>query len=709
MQAESRNGSTTALFVGIVDSADKGTKNAPQRLLWSGGGNKISQDTKLLQGMLPDARPREGKFAPYKHGVRHEITRQTSANTDKYKVFPFILKIAAAALFTFRLPTTSSLSQAAEPFATSNMRFTICALTLSALSAVSAITITKPDSSGWKNGTVTSCTNQYGMDQCIGRPISLHHPAARHKHSLSNQPNGYWCVNGPFPPDSWLILCAAANNVQTAAGTASFELPIVPQVQTYVIEFVNISDINQVYASSTTFPVVDVPQSASASVTATTPSATSATSTITTSTVSSSSSTAAPASTSPVTNGALGLQAPAVIAGLLAMLAFNRGQRNCSVQLHLSRVGDYVIIYVATATRFPDEHRANYCYRVLAGAFTCALLARAVLISSTWAQRTRDCLGNEDLQANTSDTLFLAALLSFETSLCHPRCRSAVYNSLDRANLNSSSSTMISTLVILLLSFIYVQALVITQPDATGWPRNSGFMTVRWTTSPSDPPLRTFPRPRDHSSSTFPPYQYPSVLNGRQTYQLLFVDSTNLTRVGPGHINNLTYIPHHQFPTNNLRLVLFRNYHPKDSHRYIICTTIDISTRFINDLGNTNCQQHPINAHVHNSVYHEHLGNNTTGNCYRDSYSRSGVVVCSYKFRRTTRVDVWMGWAVRCVLSSSVEGVDARFMRDEAGFVVVLRFIPGPSAYCIVLGLEAAKRNKKYRSLENLFAYPIVH
>ncbi|GAB1525668.1 hypothetical protein RhiTH_008831 [Rhizoctonia solani] len=248
--------------------------------------------------MLPDARPREGKFAPYKHGVRHEITRQTSANTDKYKVFPFILKIAAAALFTFRLPTTSSLSQAAEPFATSNMRFTICALTLSALSAVSAITITKPDSSGWKNGTVTTEWT-----------------------SVSGDPSVFTIQLRDTNTPSVINPMAIANNVQTAAGTASFELPIVPQVQTYVIEFVNISDINQVYASSTTFPVVDVPQSASASVTATTPSATSATSTITTSTVSSSSSTAAPASTSPVTNGALGLQAPAVIAGLLAMLA----------------------------------------------------------------------------------------------------------------------------------------------------------------------------------------------------------------------------------------------------------------------------------------------------------------------------------------------------------------------------------------------------
>ncbi|CAE6408905.1 unnamed protein product [Rhizoctonia solani] len=124
---------------------------------------------------------------------------------------------------------------------------------------------------------------------------------------------------------------------------------------------------------------------------------------------------------------------------------------------------------------------------------------------------------------------------------------------------------MISTLVILLLSFIYVQALVITQPDATGWPRNSGFMTVRWTTSPSDPPIFTMllrdaselsvVNPLAVGESWFAVIQLEG-LNLRmlflaanvpsssgsfqlnlptvpvsQTYQLLFVDSTNLTRI----------------------------------------------------------------------------------------------------------------------------------------------------------------------------------
>ncbi|CAE7211161.1 unnamed protein product, partial [Rhizoctonia solani] len=112
---------------------------------------------------------------------------------------------------------------------------------------------------------------------------------------------------------------AIANNVQTPLGTTSLELPIVPEVNTYVIEFVNITDINQVYATSTTFPVVNVAQSAST--TATTPAATGTAATSSASTSSAASASSIAPTTTATPNGALGLQAPAVAGSFLAMLA----------------------------------------------------------------------------------------------------------------------------------------------------------------------------------------------------------------------------------------------------------------------------------------------------------------------------------------------------------------------------------------------------
>ncbi|CAE6396868.1 hypothetical protein ACGC1H_007373 [Rhizoctonia solani] len=182
------------------------------------------------------------------------------------------------------------------------MRLTLAALTLSVLSAVSAITITKPDSSGWKNGTVTvEWTSASGDPQVF--TIQLRD---------TNTPS----VINPM---------AIANNVQTPLGTTTFELPIVPEVNTYVIEFINVTDVNQVYATSTTFPVVNVAQSASttATIPATTGSAatSAATSAASTRSSASTSSTAAASATSAASNSALGLQPPALAGGFLAMLA----------------------------------------------------------------------------------------------------------------------------------------------------------------------------------------------------------------------------------------------------------------------------------------------------------------------------------------------------------------------------------------------------
>ncbi|CAE6431125.1 unnamed protein product [Rhizoctonia solani] len=182
------------------------------------------------------------------------------------------------------------------------MRFTVVALTLSVLSAVSAITITKPDSSGWKNGTVTVEWTSASGDPSVFT-IQLRD---------TNTPS----VINPM---------AIANNVQTPLGTTSFELPIVPEVNTYVIEFINVTDVNQIYATSNTFGVVNVAQTAST--TATTPAVTgtaassSATSAVSTRSTASTSSTAAASATSAASNSALGMQVPALAGGVLAMLA----------------------------------------------------------------------------------------------------------------------------------------------------------------------------------------------------------------------------------------------------------------------------------------------------------------------------------------------------------------------------------------------------
>ncbi|CAE6512601.1 unnamed protein product [Rhizoctonia solani] len=178
------------------------------------------------------------------------------------------------------------------------MRFTLAALTLSVLSAVSAITITKPDSSGWKNGTVTVEWTSASGDQQVFT-IQLRD---------TNTPS----VINPM---------AVANNVQTSLGTTSFELPIVPEANTYVVEFVNITDVNQIYATSTTFPIVNVAQSASASATTPASTGTAATSSASTRSVTSASSTASASATSAASNSAFGLQVPALAGGFLAMLA----------------------------------------------------------------------------------------------------------------------------------------------------------------------------------------------------------------------------------------------------------------------------------------------------------------------------------------------------------------------------------------------------
>ncbi|KAG9122727.1 hypothetical protein FRC07_000761, partial [Ceratobasidium sp. 392] len=110
--------------------------------------------------------------------------------------------------------------------------FSAATFSLALVAVASALTITGPDSNGWKNGTVTvSWTSTPGDPEVFS--IELRD---------TNTPS----VISPL---------AVANNVNTALGTTSFLLPPVPDATTYQIEFVNVTNINQVYASSGTFPI----------------------------------------------------------------------------------------------------------------------------------------------------------------------------------------------------------------------------------------------------------------------------------------------------------------------------------------------------------------------------------------------------------------------------------------------------------------------
>ncbi|KAB5590504.1 hypothetical protein CTheo_6053 [Ceratobasidium theobromae] len=174
------------------------------------------------------------------------------------------------------------------------MHFHTAFLALSTAAIASAMSITKPDSSGWQNGTVTiAWTSAAGDPEVFS--VELRD---------TNTPS----VISPL---------AVANNVNTALGTYSFLLPPVPDAATYQIEFVNVTNINQVYASSTTFAIRNVAQAATSSA----GTAGTITSASTRTGSSTSSTSTAPASTSSSTNSALGLEAPVLAVGVLAGLA----------------------------------------------------------------------------------------------------------------------------------------------------------------------------------------------------------------------------------------------------------------------------------------------------------------------------------------------------------------------------------------------------
>ncbi|CUA78378.1 hypothetical protein RSOLAG22IIIB_07038 [Rhizoctonia solani] len=91
----------------------------------------------------------------------------------------------------------------------------------------------------------------------------------------------------------------------------------------------------------------------------------------------------------------------------------------------------------------------------------------------------------------------------------------------------------------------HIRAFTITEPDSSGWPRNVGLMTVRWNTSPPDPPSFTMLLRDASKSSVVNPLaiaaNVPSASGSYQldlptvpvspTYQILFVDPMNLSQV----------------------------------------------------------------------------------------------------------------------------------------------------------------------------------
>ncbi|KAG9084775.1 hypothetical protein FRC06_003905 [Ceratobasidium sp. 370] len=166
------------------------------------------------------------------------------------------------------------------------MLFSAATFTLAVATAASALTITAPDSNG------VSWTSASGDPEAFS--IELRD---------TNTPS----VISPL---------AIANNVNTSAGTHSLQLPPVPDATTYQLEFVNVTNINQVYATSVTFPIVNQAQPT------TSPAASSGTVTGTSLSASGSATSTVPASTaSAAPNAALALNIPAVAPIFFASLA----------------------------------------------------------------------------------------------------------------------------------------------------------------------------------------------------------------------------------------------------------------------------------------------------------------------------------------------------------------------------------------------------
>ncbi|KAF8341644.1 uncharacterized protein EI90DRAFT_3285699 [Cantharellus anzutake] len=107
------------------------------------------------------------------------------------------------------------------------------------LLASATLTITRPTADGWKgNTTVTVAWNFNATDSTFS--IELGNP---------NIHSGL-LAQGPI---------AVQNNVQPNLGSVSFELPDLPPGNGYFVQFVNVANVNQVYATSVSFPITDNP------------------------------------------------------------------------------------------------------------------------------------------------------------------------------------------------------------------------------------------------------------------------------------------------------------------------------------------------------------------------------------------------------------------------------------------------------------------
>ncbi|CAE6532762.1 unnamed protein product [Rhizoctonia solani] len=119
---------------------------------------------------------------------------------------------------------------------------------------------------------------------------------------------------------------------------------------------------------------------------------------------------------------------------------------------------------------------------------------------------------------------------------------------------------MLSALLTCFISIIHVQAFVITQPDSTGWPRNVGMMTVRWDTSPSDPPVFTMLlRDASQLSVVNPLAVAANVPSALDAFELNLPTVPVSPKKSHSSIGNLVYIPYHQFQFNDHILVRSRN------------------------------------------------------------------------------------------------------------------------------------------------------
>ncbi|CAE6512605.1 unnamed protein product [Rhizoctonia solani] len=198
---------------------------------------------------------------------------------------------------------------------------------------------------------------------------------------------------------------------------------------------------------------------------------------------------------------------------------------------------------------------------------------------------------------------------------------------------------MLSVLLTFLISIIYVQAFVITQPDSKGWPRNVGLMMVRWTTSPTDPPVFTMLLRDASQSSVINPFAVANnVPSAPGSFELdLPTVPTNVPAAICGYkkshpnIGNFIHVPHHQFPNFNL----VRNYHTEYIHSHIdnlIHNHVDTPICIILNTIHVALQLNHIFYEFWDFEYHyfintpndsndyEHLGNTTIGNGHRDSH-----------------------------------------------------------------------------------------